>query len=316
MPSAVSIWFPLIIQIAPQVAPQTMAAVIQAESGGNPLAIHDNVSGESFAPATKRDAVALARRLMAAHRSFDAGLTQINSANFEKLGVTVESVFDPASAIKAAETLMVADYRICLKVVPAAALRCMASRYNTGDSEKGIGNGYVARLWKAAAQIVPAIGGALPPPANQPESDPSDPEPVPYDVWAHQEWADRQPSRRTLPVEPPTLPLTPKENPVPNTETFEARAKKIFMLALVLASALALPAFAQAVGGGGDAGWLRGLWQTFLQNIAPGLGIAAIAVVGILAMGARLGLIIVCGIVIGIYIVNHADQIYGLIAVG
>jgi type IV secretory pathway VirB2 component (pilin) len=83
------------------------------------------------------------------------------------------------------------------------------------------------------------------------------------------------------------------------------------VLALTLAAS---QASAQIAGGG--AGWLQGLWQTFLQNIAPGLGIAAIAVVGILAMGARLGLIIVCGIVIGIYIVNHADQIYGLIAIG
>ncbi|MGE4043372.1 MAG: TrbC/VirB2 family protein [Acetobacteraceae bacterium] len=81
-------------------------------------------------------------------------------------------------------------------------------------------------------------------------------------------------------------------------------------LALTLA---ATDAFAQIAGGGG-AGVLSGLWQFFLQNVAPGLGIAAIAVIGILAMGARLGLIIVCGIVIGIYVINHADTIYTTIA--
>ncbi len=85
-------------------------------------------------------------------------------------------------------------------------------------------------------------------------------------------------------------------------------------LALGLALALATsPSLAQ-VAGGGNAGWLSGLWSTFLTNIAPGLGIAAIAVIGILAMGARLGLIIVCGIVIGIYVINHADTIYNLVA--
>jgi len=87
----------------------------------------------------------------------------------------------------------------------------------------------------------------------------------------------------------------------------------LFALALTLAAASASPAVAQAVGGGG-AGWLSRLWQTFLTNVAPGLGIAAIAVIGILALGARLGLIIVCGVVVGIYIVTHADQIYNLIS--
>jgi type IV secretory pathway VirB2 component (pilin) len=89
--------------------------------------------------------------------------------------------------------------------------------------------------------------------------------------------------------------------------------KKAAALAVALALA-AGPAAAQ-VGGGGNAGWLSGLWQAFLTNVAPGLGIAAIAVIGILALGARLGLIIVCGVVVGIYIITHADTIYGLISV-
>lgn len=83
-----------------------------------------------------------------------------------------------------------------------------------------------------------------------------------------------------------------------------------FALTLVLASHAA---FAQ-IATGGTGGWLSGLLQVFLTNIAPGLGIAAIAVIGILAMGARLGLVIVCGIVIGIYVVNHAAEIYAVVA--
>lgn len=80
-------------------------------------------------------------------------------------------------------------------------------------------------------------------------------------------------------------------------------------------SLVASQAFAQ-IGGGGAGGVFQGLWQFFLQNVAPGLGIAAIAVIGILAMGARIGLIIVCGIVLGIYIINHADTIYAIVAGG
>ena len=53
-----------------------------------------------------------------------------------------------------------------------AALRCAASVYNTGREQAGILNGYQADVWRAAAQVVPAIqfsaAGTLPsPPASR-----------------------------------------------------------------------------------------------------------------------------------------------------
>src|SRR6185437_13415850 len=54
-----------------------------------------------------------------------------------------------------------------------AALRCAASVYNTGREQAGILNGYQANVWRAAAQIVPAIqfsvNGSLSSPSVTPE---------------------------------------------------------------------------------------------------------------------------------------------------
>ena len=51
-----------------------------------------------------------------------------------------------------------------------AALRCAASMYNTGDEQTGILNGYQSGVWRAAAQVVPAIqfggSGAYPQPSR------------------------------------------------------------------------------------------------------------------------------------------------------
>ena len=49
-PLALAIVFQLATINAPQVAPETVLAFAQAESGMNPLAIHDNDSRRSYAP--------------------------------------------------------------------------------------------------------------------------------------------------------------------------------------------------------------------------------------------------------------------------
>ena len=187
----------LALQNAPQVAPETMLAVVQAETGGDPLALYDNADKQGYRPKSKAEAVALARRLVAAGHSIDAGVAQLNSANWPRFNVTAETAFDPAVSIKAAGELMVSDYRICLQMrLPKEALRCMISRYNTGDGFKGVGNGYVAKVWKAADLVVPAIKNAgplpPPPPAETPDDDPSDPAPPAWDVFARADWEMRR----------------------------------------------------------------------------------------------------------------------------
>ena len=92
----------LMQQCAPQVAPVTLAAIVQQESGGNPLALHDNTSGKSYAPTTVAEAARLARELIAQGHSVDIGLAQINSRNLPRLGLGVDQVLDPCANLHAA----------------------------------------------------------------------------------------------------------------------------------------------------------------------------------------------------------------------
>lgn len=144
--------------VGPAVAVETGAAVARAESGFNTLAIHDNTAGQTYAPASVPEAVAIATALRAAGNSLDLGLMQINSANLARLGLTVTGAFDPCRNMAAGAQILADDYL----AGPAnrdmqVRLRQALSRYNTGDSVVGFVNGYVARVQAAAGQIVPAI---------------------------------------------------------------------------------------------------------------------------------------------------------------
>ncbi|GAC1341263.1 MAG: hypothetical protein NVSMB20_17390 [Bradyrhizobium sp.] len=125
---------------APDVDPTTLTAFALAESGFAPDARHTN-------PATERRAASL-----------DVGLMQINSITAQRLGYTSEQVAEPCTNLRAAARVMVEGYSHCLAGRdPQAALRCMASRYNTGSDTAGVANGYQAKVWRAAERLVPAI---------------------------------------------------------------------------------------------------------------------------------------------------------------
>ena len=135
---------------------ERMVAVASVESSGDPLAI--GVNGDHPAtlhPATKDEAIAAARALLAHGKSIDIGLTQINSANLAHDGLTVETAFDACASLRAGAAHLAADFE--------AAWRAAHSRYNTGDLQRGITNGYALRvsdairMVKAAAREAPAL---------------------------------------------------------------------------------------------------------------------------------------------------------------
>jgi type IV secretion system protein VirB1 len=64
----------LALTCAPQVAPATLAAIAQTESGLDPLAVGDNTAHRSYHPAAKSEAVALAAQLAAEGHDLDFGL--------------------------------------------------------------------------------------------------------------------------------------------------------------------------------------------------------------------------------------------------
>ena len=115
----------LAVACAPQVAPQTLAAVAQTESQLDPLAIGDNTAHRSYRPRDKAEAVELARQLMAEGHDLDLGLMQINQGNLGWLGVALEDAFEPCASLWAGATMLTA-----------------LSRYNTGSPGGGFANGY------------------------------------------------------------------------------------------------------------------------------------------------------------------------------
>ena len=174
------ITLPLFLQLAataaPAVAPETLAAFAQYESGLNSTALHDNTTGLTFKPATVEAASALAFSLLAQGHSLDLGVMQVNSANLPLVGLTVSTAFDPAQSIRAGAQILTAAFQQCRRrglVEEQAALRCAASIYNTGSEQNGILNGYQAKVWRAAALIVPAIRTAAAA-AEQPSISPDD----------------------------------------------------------------------------------------------------------------------------------------------
>ena len=154
-----ALFLQLAASCAPHVAPETLAAVARTESNFTELAIHDNATRRSFAPASRDEAIALATDAISVQRhSVDLGLMQINSANLPRLGMSVADAFDPCRSLAAADRVLVAGYAL-----PAnqdgqqEALRQALSRYNTGNPVRGVANGYVARVQAAAEVVVPAI---------------------------------------------------------------------------------------------------------------------------------------------------------------
>jgi type IV secretion system protein VirB1 len=141
-------------QCAPDIAPQTIASIAKAESGLDALAVHDNTSGAEYTPEALGAAIALATSLIVAqHHNVDLGLMQVNSANLAAVGLSIRDAFDACHSMRAGGEILSQAFH--------HALRAALSTYNTGDPNRGITNGYVARV-EAAATAVPAIAAFAP----------------------------------------------------------------------------------------------------------------------------------------------------------
>jgi type IV secretion system protein VirB1 len=172
MPLDLATFLTLAPACAPGVAPPTLLAIAQVESGLDPLAI--GINGPAGLPVRVRSAAEATRRaegLIAAGRNIDLGLAQINVRNLARLGLSVADAFDPCRNLSAAARILTEGYR---RAAPAAgaeqrALRTALSFYNTGDADRGFRNGYVA---KVVARAIPASAepAAGPPAADPPMS--------------------------------------------------------------------------------------------------------------------------------------------------
>ena len=158
----------LAAQCAPSVAPSTLLAVVRVESGFDPLAIGVNGSKPTqLHPGTAAEATTTAERLISQGLSIDLGLGQINSKNLSALGLTVSDAFDPCSNLEASGRVLQAAYATIsgrAQGQDLAVLKAL-SIYNTGRTDRGFRNGYVAKVM-AAAGTTPAV--PVPPPSSMP----------------------------------------------------------------------------------------------------------------------------------------------------
>jgi type IV secretion system protein VirB1 len=142
----------LIRHCAPAVAPSTMAAIVQVESGGDPFAIGDNTVRRSYYPRDRATAERLARRLLDAGHLLDLGIAQIDSMNFAGFGVTAHTIFDPCTNLSVGARILSGDYAFASRRYGdgQVALRHAIGMYNTGRLNAGAR--YIARV-VAAAEI-------------------------------------------------------------------------------------------------------------------------------------------------------------------
>jgi type IV secretion system protein VirB1 len=162
----------LLSSCAPSVAPDTMSAIIEVESGRNPYAIYDDTTRVSYTPSDGRIAFGLALALLRRGHNLDVGIGQVNSANFPI--ARLSEMLKPCPNLRLASSILAGDYAQSQRalVEPVAALRGALGAYNTGDIHSGAA--YVSRV--VAAASVPSIailtGQPSPTPSARPTAAP------------------------------------------------------------------------------------------------------------------------------------------------
>ena len=139
---------------SPSVDPATVRALVEVESAFNPNAI-GVVGGTLYRqPRNRAEAIATARSLDAGGWIYSVGLAQINSRNFARLGLDASSALEPCANLRALEVVLCE----CLERSRGStqiALRHALSCYYSGDPDRGIREGYVARIVAAAKKQRP-----------------------------------------------------------------------------------------------------------------------------------------------------------------
>jgi len=144
--------------VQPQVSPDVLISVASAESGLDPLAIHDNATGATLHPQSSQDAIALAEQLIAAGHRPDLGLMQINSpANLSRTGLTAVTAFDPCSSMRAGAQILLENYSGgSSSAEQQSAILHSFSAYNTGSPVGGLRT-YVPLVLASAQKVIPAL---------------------------------------------------------------------------------------------------------------------------------------------------------------
>lgn len=151
----------MLARCAPSVHPETMAAIVSAESRGHRYAIAD--AGPKHLPWAKRkalvrsfyessldSAVARVNGLLAQGHTVSMGPAQLNDRNLPALGMTVRDAFDSCKNVAGGGEILTAFYvKAAKQYGPGSrALRAALSAYNSGSFVRGEKDGYVDLVFK------------------------------------------------------------------------------------------------------------------------------------------------------------------------
>ena len=140
----------LVMACAPAVHASTAQALVTVESGFNPHAIGGVGGVLDRQPRSRAEALATADHLQATGWNFSVGLAQINVRNFERLGLTTATAFDPCQNLRAMQAVLGECFeRSGPGVEPQIALRQALSCYCSGNFVTGFRHGYVQRVASA-----------------------------------------------------------------------------------------------------------------------------------------------------------------------
>lgn len=184
----------MIERCAPTVHPETMRAIISAESRGHQFAIAD--AGPVNMPWSERKALvqshymgsvdeaeAKATALIAKGHTVSLGLSQVNDRNLSKLGVSVRDMFEPCANLSAGGKILTDFYQRAAKNFGPGekALRAAISAYNSGSWIRGEKEGYVNVVYEQAGKplvlktepVVPRIRANAAESAKNPDNKPT-----------------------------------------------------------------------------------------------------------------------------------------------
>jgi type IV secretion system protein VirB1 len=152
-------------ECAPTVSPQTMAAIINVESGYHPYAIGVVGGRLTRQPANPEEAIATAKALEADGWNFSMGVAQVNRYNLPRYQITYEQAFDACTNLRVGSKILEECFMRASKRITdsQAALQAAISCYYSGNFTRGFQPdaagkpSYVQKVLASAAMPAKAI---------------------------------------------------------------------------------------------------------------------------------------------------------------
>ena len=147
----------------------TLRAVVQVESSGNPNAMQidfpkallkrwglaEGTLRLKRQPINQREALNWLAYFQSYDIFVDLGLMQVSTAEAKRRGISLKSLLEPCTNLRVGWQILEDDYRTEKRTYGPGqeALRHAISHYNTGDAQRGVANGYLARVLAAVRRL-------------------------------------------------------------------------------------------------------------------------------------------------------------------